>query len=93
MLLITGDNQDFSAGNKAFLDFATANKKEVLRFAYVYQLNQQPLCQALLQNQALLSPQVSVRSTHIIHINIYRYLKVVQLHPLVGKCALRRIGT
>lgn len=63
MLLITDDNQDFSAGNKAFLDFASANKKEVLRFAYVYQHHQQPLCQALLHNQAVLSPQVSERST------------------------------
>uniref|UniRef100_A0A674P173 DnaJ homolog subfamily C member 16 n=1 Tax=Takifugu rubripes TaxID=31033 RepID=A0A674P173_TAKRU len=53
VLLITGDNQDFSTGNKAFLDFASANKKEVLRFAYVYQHHQQPLCQALLHNQAV----------------------------------------
>lgn len=60
VLLITGDNQDFSAGNKAFLDFASANRKEVLRFAYVYQLYQQPLCQALLHNQVLLSPQVVI---------------------------------
>uniref|UniRef100_A0A674PFW1 DnaJ homolog subfamily C member 16 n=1 Tax=Takifugu rubripes TaxID=31033 RepID=A0A674PFW1_TAKRU len=60
VLLITGDNQDFSTGNKAFLDFASANKKEVLRFAYVYQHHQQPLCQALLHNQAVLSPQVVI---------------------------------
>ena len=68
MLLITDDTQDFSEGNKAFLDFASTHKKEVLRFAYVYQLYQQPLCQALLHNQALVSPQVGVRSICIIHI-------------------------
>ena len=61
MLLITGEDQTFLPGNKAFLDFASANAKEVLRFAYVYQRHQQPLCQALLHNQAALSPQVSGR--------------------------------
>ncbi|KAM7422239.1 hypothetical protein PAMA_010350 [Pampus argenteus] len=60
VLLITGEDQAFLPGNKAFLDFASANKKEVLRFAYVYQRQQQPLCQALLQNQAALSPQVVI---------------------------------
>lgn len=59
VLLITGEDQAFVPGNKAFLDFASANRKEVLRFAYVYQRQQQPLCQALLHNQAALSPQVS----------------------------------
>lgn len=59
VLLITGEEQDFVAGNKAFLEFASVNKKDVLRFAYVYQRHQQPLCQALLPNQAALSPQVS----------------------------------
>lgn len=62
VLLITGEDQAFVPGNKAFLDFASANSKEVLRFAYVYQRNQQPLCQALLHNQAALSPQVSGRN-------------------------------
>lgn len=66
--MITGSTQDFSAGNKAFPEFASANNKAVVRFAYVYQFYQQPLCQALLQNQALISPQVNVRSTRIIHI-------------------------
>lgn len=60
VLLITGEDQAFLPGNKAFLDFATANKKDVLRFAYVYQRHQQPLCQALLHNQAVLSPQVVI---------------------------------
>lgn len=60
VLLITGEDPAFLPGNKAFLDFATANRKEVLRFAYVYQRQQQPLCQALLQNQAALSPQVVI---------------------------------
>lgn len=60
VLLITGEEQDFVAGNKAFLEFASANTKDVLRFAYVYQRHQQPLCQALLPNQAALSPQVVI---------------------------------
>ncbi|XP_033990859.1 dnaJ homolog subfamily C member 16-like [Trematomus bernacchii] len=60
VLLITGEDQAFLTGNKAFLDFASVNKKDVLRFAYVYQRQQQPLCQALLHNQAALSPQVVI---------------------------------
>ncbi|XP_049893116.1 dnaJ homolog subfamily C member 16-like [Epinephelus moara] len=60
VLLITGEDQAFLRGNKAFLDFASVNKKDVLRFAYVYQRQQQPLCQALLHNQAALSPQVVI---------------------------------
>uniref|UniRef100_A0A672G4A9 DnaJ homolog subfamily C member 16-like n=1 Tax=Salarias fasciatus TaxID=181472 RepID=A0A672G4A9_SALFA len=60
VLLITGEDSAFLPGNKAFLDFATVNKKDVLRFAYVYQRQQQPLCQALFQSQAALSPQVVI---------------------------------
>ncbi|XP_075997095.1 dnaJ homolog subfamily C member 16 [Genypterus blacodes] len=60
VLLITGEDQAFTPGNKAFLDFASANSRDVLRFAYVYQRTQQPLCQALLQNQATPSPQVVI---------------------------------
>nr|XP_020448655.1 dnaJ homolog subfamily C member 16-like isoform X2 [Monopterus albus] len=59
VLLITGEEQAFLPGNKAFVDFATANKKEVLRFSYVYQRQQQPLCLALL-NQVSLTPQVVI---------------------------------
>uniref|UniRef100_A0A7N8XLY0 DnaJ homolog subfamily C member 16 n=1 Tax=Mastacembelus armatus TaxID=205130 RepID=A0A7N8XLY0_9TELE len=60
VLLITGEDQAFLPSNKAFLDFATANSKEVLRFAYVYQRQQQPLCQALLHSQVSLTPQVVI---------------------------------
>ncbi|XP_061544201.1 dnaJ homolog subfamily C member 16-like [Phycodurus eques] len=60
VLLITSEDQAFLPRNKAFLDFATFNNKEVLRFAYVYQHQQQPLCQALLPNQAVISPQVFI---------------------------------
>ncbi|KAG7278638.1 hypothetical protein CRUP_031933 [Coryphaenoides rupestris] len=60
VLLITGEDQAFVPGKQAFLDFAATNSKEVLRFAYVYQRQQQPLCQALLQNQAVLSSQVVI---------------------------------
>uniref|UniRef100_A0A8C2WMP1 DnaJ homolog subfamily C member 16 n=1 Tax=Cyclopterus lumpus TaxID=8103 RepID=A0A8C2WMP1_CYCLU len=48
VLLITGEDPAFLPGSKAFLDFASVNRKDVLRFAYVYQRQQQPLCQALL---------------------------------------------
>ncbi|TDH14170.1 hypothetical protein EPR50_G00041870 [Perca flavescens] len=60
VLLITGEDQAFLPGSKAFLDFASVNRKDVLRFAYVYQRQQQPLCQALLHNQAALAPQVVI---------------------------------
>uniref|UniRef100_A0A665WXS7 DnaJ homolog subfamily C member 16 n=1 Tax=Echeneis naucrates TaxID=173247 RepID=A0A665WXS7_ECHNA len=60
VLLITGEDPAFVAGNKAFLDFASANRKDILRFAYVYQSQQQPLCHVLLHNQASLSPQVVI---------------------------------
>ncbi|KAM8867651.1 dnaJ homolog subfamily C member 16-like [Synchiropus picturatus] len=60
VLLITSEDQSFQPGNQAFLDFARVNVKEVLRFAYVYQRQQQPLCQALLPNQAVLLPQVVI---------------------------------
>lgn len=59
MLLITGDDPAFAPGNGAFLDFAAASRKDVLRFAYVFQRQQQPLCQALLPGgQAAPPPQV-----------------------------------
>ncbi|XP_034552455.1 dnaJ homolog subfamily C member 16-like isoform X2 [Notolabrus celidotus] len=51
VLLITGDEETFSLGNQAFLSFATSNAKEVIRFAYVYQRLQQPLCDTLVQNK------------------------------------------
>uniref|UniRef100_A0A667YKU3 DnaJ homolog subfamily C member 16 n=1 Tax=Myripristis murdjan TaxID=586833 RepID=A0A667YKU3_9TELE len=51
VLLITGDEETFSFGNQAFLSFASTNTKEVVRFAYVYQRLQQPLCDILMQNK------------------------------------------
>uniref|UniRef100_A0A3B5MTQ4 DnaJ homolog subfamily C member 16 n=1 Tax=Xiphophorus couchianus TaxID=32473 RepID=A0A3B5MTQ4_9TELE len=60
VLLITGEDEAFLPGNKAFVDFATVNKKDILRFTYVYQRQQQPLCQALLPNQAAAFPQVVI---------------------------------
>lgn len=74
VLLITSEDQGFLPGNKAFLDFATANRKEVLRFAYVYQRQQQPLCQALLPNQAVLSPQVSGSDTQCCILKYIQYM-------------------
>uniref|UniRef100_A0A8C2WLK7 DnaJ homolog subfamily C member 16 n=1 Tax=Cyclopterus lumpus TaxID=8103 RepID=A0A8C2WLK7_CYCLU len=40
VLLITGEDPAFLPGSKAFLDFASVNRKDVLRFAYVYQRQQ-----------------------------------------------------
>lgn len=60
VLLITRDEETFSSGNQAFLSFASTNTKEVVRFAYVYQRLQQPLCDILMQNKdsAQSPPQV-----------------------------------
>lgn len=60
VLLITGDEESFSSGNQAFLSFASFNTKEVVRFAYVYQRLQQPLCDALMDSKdgSLSAPQV-----------------------------------
>uniref|UniRef100_A0A672GTY1 DnaJ homolog subfamily C member 16 n=1 Tax=Salarias fasciatus TaxID=181472 RepID=A0A672GTY1_SALFA len=62
VLLITGDEEIFSFGNQAFLSFASANTREVVRFAYVYQRLQQPLCDILMQNKesAQSPPQVVI---------------------------------
>uniref|UniRef100_A0A665T3D6 DnaJ homolog subfamily C member 16 n=1 Tax=Echeneis naucrates TaxID=173247 RepID=A0A665T3D6_ECHNA len=51
VLLITRDEETFSFGNQEFLSFASTNTKEVVRFAYVYQRLQQPLCDILTQNK------------------------------------------
>ncbi|MCJ8741975.1 hypothetical protein PDJAM_G00076780 [Pangasius djambal] len=59
VLLITGEEEVFVSGNKAFLSLASANTEEVLRFAYVYQRQQQPLCSVLLKNRDT-PPQVVI---------------------------------
>ncbi|XP_013857241.1 dnaJ homolog subfamily C member 16 [Austrofundulus limnaeus] len=51
VLLITDDEETLSTGNQAFLSFASSNAKEVVRFAYVYQRLQQPLCDALVDDK------------------------------------------
>ncbi|KAJ8360623.1 hypothetical protein SKAU_G00171480 [Synaphobranchus kaupii] len=60
VLLITGADESFAPGNTAFLSFAAFNTKEVLRFAYVYQRWQQPLCDALLKSKEGTLPQVVI---------------------------------
>uniref|UniRef100_A0A8D3AAA9 DnaJ homolog subfamily C member 16 n=1 Tax=Scophthalmus maximus TaxID=52904 RepID=A0A8D3AAA9_SCOMX len=62
VLLITRDEETLSFGNQAFLSFASTNSKEVLRYAYVYQQLQQPLCDILMQNKdsAQSPPQVVI---------------------------------
>ncbi|XP_049610862.1 dnaJ homolog subfamily C member 16 isoform X1 [Syngnathus scovelli] len=51
VLLITGNDESFSPGNQAFLAFASSNTKEVVRFTYVYQQLQQPLCNILMTSK------------------------------------------
>ncbi|XP_068605523.1 dnaJ homolog subfamily C member 16 [Brachionichthys hirsutus] len=51
VLLITGEEETFSLGNHEFFSFAATNSKDVLRYAYVYQRLQQPLCEVLMQNK------------------------------------------
>ncbi|XP_017568062.1 dnaJ homolog subfamily C member 16 isoform X1 [Pygocentrus nattereri] len=60
VLLITGEDEAFVSVNDAFFDFASSNTKEVLRFAYVYQRQQQPLCDTLLKNEDMSPPQVII---------------------------------
>ncbi|KAA0707909.1 DnaJ -like protein subfamily C member 16 [Triplophysa tibetana] len=60
VLLITGEGEQFVSVNEAFFDFASANTKDVLRFAYVYQTQQQPLCDALLKQDDTTPPQVII---------------------------------
>lgn len=60
VLLITGDEEIFSFGNQAFLSFASTNTREVVRFAYVYQRLQQPLCDILTQNKDTVQSQPQV---------------------------------
>ncbi|RXN35407.1 dnaJ -like protein [Labeo rohita] len=58
VLLVTGEGEQFVSVNEAFFDFASSNTKEVLRFAYVYQRQQQPLCDTLLKKDDTTPPQV-----------------------------------
>uniref|UniRef100_A0A671NFL6 DnaJ (Hsp40) homolog, subfamily C, member 16 like n=1 Tax=Sinocyclocheilus anshuiensis TaxID=1608454 RepID=A0A671NFL6_9TELE len=58
VLLVTGEGEQFVSVNEAFFDFASSNTKEVLRFAYVYQRQQQPLCDTLLKKEDTTPPQV-----------------------------------
>ncbi|XP_072522152.1 dnaJ homolog subfamily C member 16-like [Salminus brasiliensis] len=60
VLLITEEDEAFVSVNDAFFDFASANTKEVLRFTYVYQKQQQPLCEALLKKKDMNPPQVII---------------------------------
>ncbi|XP_047224488.1 dnaJ homolog subfamily C member 16-like [Girardinichthys multiradiatus] len=62
VLLITADEETHSFGNQAFLSFASTNTREVVRFAYVYQRLQQPLCDILIQSEdgSQSSPQVVI---------------------------------
>lgn len=51
VLLITDEEDTYTFGNQAFRSFASTNTKEVVRFMYVYQRLQQPLCNTLMQNE------------------------------------------
>ncbi|XP_055079270.1 dnaJ homolog subfamily C member 16-like [Periophthalmus magnuspinnatus] len=58
VLLIT--DEEHSSGLEVFVSFASTNSQEVIRFTYVYQRLQQPLCEVLLLNSALSPPQVLI---------------------------------
>lgn len=60
VLLVTGEGEQFVSVNEAFFDFASSNTKEVLRFAYVDQRQQQPLCDTLLKKDDTTPPQVII---------------------------------
>ncbi|XP_026885699.2 dnaJ homolog subfamily C member 16-like [Electrophorus electricus] len=60
VLLITGEDEALVSVNAAFYDFASSNSKEVLRFAYVYQSQQKPLCDTFLSKEELSPPQVII---------------------------------
>lgn len=60
VLLITSEEESFAAGHQAFLSFASTNTREVVRFAYVYQRLQQPLCDILLKTDGASPPQVLI---------------------------------
>ncbi|XP_063072241.1 dnaJ homolog subfamily C member 16-like isoform X2 [Engraulis encrasicolus] len=60
VLLMTSDEDWLSPSNSAFLAFAAANTREVIRFAYVSQRSQQPLCHTLLKDRDAIAPQVVI---------------------------------
>uniref|UniRef100_A0A674BD21 DnaJ homolog subfamily C member 16 n=1 Tax=Salmo trutta TaxID=8032 RepID=A0A674BD21_SALTR len=62
VLLITGEEPGFVPGNQAFLTFASSNTKDVLRFTYVYQRQQQPLCQVSNKHMLCLQCKAVYRS-------------------------------
>ncbi|XP_005800193.1 dnaJ homolog subfamily C member 16 [Xiphophorus maculatus] len=62
VLLMTTDEETYSSGNREFLSFASTNTRDVVRFAYVYQRLQQPLCDILMHSEdgAQSTPQVVI---------------------------------
>ncbi|XP_014913227.1 dnaJ homolog subfamily C member 16-like [Poecilia latipinna] len=62
VLLMTTDEETYSSGNQEFLSFASTNTRDVVRFAYVYQRLQQPLCDILMHSEdsSQSTPQVVI---------------------------------
>ncbi|KAA0706665.1 DnaJ -like protein subfamily C member 16 [Triplophysa tibetana] len=60
VILFTGEEETFTTGNEAFLSIASVNANDVLRFTYVYQRHQQPLCDVLLKNKDSAPQQVLI---------------------------------
>ncbi|TRY71332.1 hypothetical protein DNTS_016572 [Danionella cerebrum] len=48
ILLITSEEESFTAGKEAFLSLASLNTNDILRFAYVYHRRQGPLCEVVI---------------------------------------------
>ncbi|MGH0167985.1 UNVERIFIED_CONTAM: hypothetical protein FKN15_060164 [Acipenser sinensis] len=60
VLLVTSGEDSFTNGNEEFLSFAASNTKEIFRFAYVYQKQQQALCDVLLKDKESVPSQVLI---------------------------------
>lgn len=60
VLLVTSGEDSFTNGNEEFLSFAASNTKEIFRFAYVYQKQQQALCDVLLKDKESIPSQVLI---------------------------------
>ncbi|XP_062842635.1 dnaJ homolog subfamily C member 16 [Trichomycterus rosablanca] len=60
VLLITGEDESFGSVKAAFLDFASSNTEEIIKFTYVSQERQQSFCDTLLKREYLIPPQVII---------------------------------
>uniref|UniRef100_A0A8C2DTF3 DnaJ homolog subfamily C member 16 n=1 Tax=Cyprinus carpio TaxID=7962 RepID=A0A8C2DTF3_CYPCA len=84
VLLITGEEESFATGNEAFLSLASDNTNDVLRFAYVYQRRQQPLCDVLLKNKDSTPPQIFVCIVQVVILERRNGAGKILYKPVLG---------